>query len=125
MHNQEYVANLSYIFEVFFCIIIKVNHFLNRFIILLHLISLLLLTRFLFVLYAYISIESIVCILLSSFGLKAILLISSVKTLSLSLLNNCCVFNIDLLFFYKLFMVFFMLSMSMLFFSRRFILFSS
>ena len=31
--------------------------------------------------------------------LKAILLIFSVKTLCLSLLNLCCVFNINLLFF--------------------------
>ena len=45
---------------------------------------------------AYVSIESIDYILLSSFELKAILLISSVKTLCLSLLNLCCVFNISL-----------------------------
>ena len=56
------------------------------------------LTRSLFVPYAYVSIKSIDCILLSSFELKAILLISSVKTLYLSLLNLRCVFNIDLLF---------------------------
>ena len=37
--------------------------------------------------------------MLSLFELKAILLISSVKTLCLSLLNFCCVFNINLLFF--------------------------
>ena len=43
---------------------------------------------------AYVSIESIDYILLSSFELKAILLISSVKTLCLSLLNLCCVFHI-------------------------------
>ena len=83
----------------FFCSIIKVSHFLYRFIILLHLISSLLLTKPLLVPYAYISIESIDCILLSSFKLKAILLISSVETLCLSLLNFCCIFNIDLLFF--------------------------
>ena len=47
---------------------------------------------------AYVSIESIDYILLSSFELKAILLISSVKTLCLSLLNLCCVFNISLFF---------------------------
>ena len=56
------------------------------------------LTRSLFVPYAYVSIKSTDCILLSSFELKAILLISSVKTLCLSLLNLRCVFNIDLLF---------------------------
>ena len=52
--------------------------------------------------YAYVSIESIDCILLSSFELKAILLTSLVKTLSLSLLNLCCVCNINLLFLMKL-----------------------
>ena len=46
-----------------------------------------------------VSVESIDCILLSSLELKAILLISSVKTLCLSLLNLCCIFNIDLSFF--------------------------
>ena len=53
----------------------------------------------LFIPYAYVSIESIDCILLSSSEPKAILLIFSVKTLCLSLLNFCCVFNISLLFF--------------------------
>ena len=52
----------------------------------------------LFIPYAYVSIESTDCILLSSLELKPILLISSVKTLCLSLLNLCCVFNISLLF---------------------------
>ena len=41
-----------------------------------------------------VSIESIDCILLSSFELEAILLISSVKPLYYSLLNLCCVFNL-------------------------------
>ena len=68
------------------------------FIILLYLISSFLHTKSLFIPYAYVSVESINCILLSSFELKAILLISSVKTLSLSLLNLCCVFNFSLLF---------------------------
>ena len=54
--------------------------------------------RYLLISCAYISIESIDCILLSSFELKAILLISSVKTLCLSLLNLCCVFNTSLFF---------------------------
>ena len=53
-------------------------------------------TRSLLVPYAYVSIETIDCILLSSFELKSILLISSVK-ICLSLLNLCWVFNIDLL----------------------------
>ena len=52
-------------------------------------------TRFLFIPDAYGSIESIDCILLSSFELKAILLVSSIKTLCFSLLNLCCVFNIN------------------------------
>ena len=58
-----------------------------------------LLTRSLFFPYAYVSIESIDCNLLSSFKLKAVLLISSVKTLCFALLNLCRVFNITLLFF--------------------------
>ena len=44
--------------------------------------------------YAYVSIKSIDCILLSSFQLKAVLLINSVKTLCVSLLNLCCYFNL-------------------------------
>ena len=101
--------------------VIKVDHFLYRFIILLHHISLLSLTKFLLVPYAYVSIESIDCILLSLFELKAILLISSVRTLCLSLLKLCCIFNIDLLFFIN----YLILPISILFFSRYFILFSS
>ena len=96
--------------------VIKVDHFLYRFIILLHHISLLSLTKFLLVPYAYVSIESIDCILLSSFELKAILLISSVKTLCLSLLNLCCICNISSLFFVNSVR----LSMSILFFSNFF-----
>ena len=67
--------------------------------ILLHLISSFLHTKPLFIPYAYVSIESNECILLSSFELKGILLISTVKTLCLSLLDLCCVFNISSLFF--------------------------
>ena len=94
-------------FCFFFYNIIKVNHFLDCFIILLHLISWFSLTKSLFVLYAWVSIESIDCILLSSFELKAIVLISSVKILCFSLLNLCCVFKIISLFFYEFFMIFF------------------
>ena len=96
MDDEEFVANLDYFFYVFVCKIIKVNH-LSKFyqcIILLHLLCSFPLTRSLFIRYAYVSIESMDCILLSSFELKAILLISSVKTLCLSLLNFSCVFNI-------------------------------
>ena len=46
----------------------------------------------------YVSIESTDCILLLLFKPKAILLTSSVKTLSLSLLNISCIFNINLFF---------------------------
>ena len=89
-------------FYVFFCNII----ILCCFIILLHLISLFLLTRSLLVPYVYVSMESVDCILLSSFELKAILLTSSVKILCFSLLNMCCLFNISL-FFYEFFLIFF------------------
>ena len=97
------VRNFWSIWIMFFCLffynVIKVNHILYRSNILLHLISSLLLTKSLLVPCAYASIESIDCIILSSFELKAILLISSVKTLCFSLLNLFCIFNIDLLFF--------------------------
>ena len=52
-------------FYVFFCNFMKVNNFLYCLIILLHLISSFLLTRSLLVPYAYVSIESNDCILLS------------------------------------------------------------
>ena len=104
MDGQEFLANLDYVLLTLLLqhhqsYNIKVNHFLYLFIILLHLISSLSLTKSLLVPHAYVSIESIDSILLSSFELKAILLISSVKTLCLSLLNLCCILNIDLLFF--------------------------
>ena len=67
--------------------------------ILLHVISPFLHTMCLLIPYVYVSIKSIDYILLSSFELKAILLNSSVKTLYLSLLNLCCDFKINLLFF--------------------------
>ena len=56
-------------------------------------------TSSLLILYAYVSIKLIFVILLSSFKLKGIFLISSVKT-CLSLLNHCFVFDINLLFFF-------------------------
>ena len=102
-------------FGVFFCNIIKINNFLYRFIILLHSVSSYSITRTLPVPYTYVSIKSIACILLSLFELKAILLISSVKTLCLSLLNLCCICNISSLFFVNSVR----LSMSILFFSYR------
>ena len=63
---------------------------------------------------AYVSIQSIDCILLSSFELKAVLLISLLKTLWLSLLNHCCVFNITFLYF----VISLRLSASISFFSK-------
>ena len=120
MDNSRFVANLYYVLLCFFLNIVKVNHFLYRFIILLHLISSFPLSKSLLVPYAYVSIESIDCIRLSSSELKAIELISSIKTLCLSLLNFCCVSNI-ILFFYKFFMFSIVakkLSMSILFFSK-------
>ena len=98
-------------FYVFFCNIIKVKYFLYRFIILLHLISSFSFTRSLLVPY-----KSTDCILLSSFELKSILLIFSVKSLCLSLLNPCCVFNINLLFFMNSLLSFLRLSMLILFY---------
>ena len=88
-------------FYVLFYDIIKVNNFLYFFIVLLHLISYFSLTRSLLVRYAYASIRSIHCIVLSSFKLNEMLIISSVKALWLSLPDLCCVFNIDLLFLYN------------------------
>ena len=90
-------------------------------ILLLHLISSLSLTKYLLVPFACVFIEWIDCVLLSSFELKTILLISFVKTL----LNLYCIFNIDLLFFIHSLWFSLSLSMSILLFSRWFILFSS
>ena len=96
------IKNLEPIWIIFLYVLyfnnIKVNHFFYSFIVLLHLVSSFSFTRYLLVPYAYVSIELIDCIVLLSFELKKILLISSVKTLCLSLLNLCCVFDIDLLF---------------------------
>ena len=49
--------------------------------------------------YAYIPIESIDCILLSSLAFNPILLTSSVNILCFSSLNLCCYFIINLLLF--------------------------
>ena len=117
MEDQEFMTNLDY---VLFCFVLKDKHFLYGFIILLHLISFLL-TRSLLVPYAHISIESIDCILLSSFKIKAILLISSIKTFCFSLLNYCCGFNINLLLFMNSLSFVLILSTPILFISRRFI----
>ena len=96
--GQEYLVNLNSVLLCFLFHIIKVNQFLYRYIILLNLVSSFSLTKSLLVPYAFFSIESFDCILKSSFEIKAILLISLVKTLCLSFLIFCCVFNISLLF---------------------------
>ena len=82
-------SSFNYIFGRFFS-----QSFLYCFIMLLHLIFSFLRNRFLLFSYAYISTESIDYNHLSSFELKTVLLISSVKTWCLLLLNLCCVFNI-------------------------------
>ena len=56
--------------------------------------------------YVYVSIKLIDCICWSSFELKVILLISSVKTLCPFLLNLFCTFDVTLLYFYEFFMIF-------------------
>ena len=81
-------------------------------------------TRSFLVPYTYVSIESIDCILLSSFELKATLLISSVKTLWLRLLSICCDSNISLLFLWILY-DFLEDYLHQICFSKWFILFSS
>ena len=85
-------------FYVFLSNIIKLNHLSYHFVTLFYLIYSFSLTRSSLIPYANVSIELIYCTLLSSFEIKAILLISSIKTLCLSLLSFCCVFNIDLRF---------------------------
>ena len=94
------------------------------FIIYLFLISSFLHTGSLLVPCAYVSIKSIDCILLSSFELKAILLFVSVKTSCFLLLNLFYVFNINLLFLYKLFMIFFKTVYINFIFCKWFVLFS-
>ena len=84
---------------MFFCNVIKLNNFLHCFIILYHLCFSFLHIKSFIVPYVYVSTESIDCIRLSSFELKAVLLISSEEIFCLSLLNLCCVYNITFLFF--------------------------
>ena len=70
------------------------SQFLNCFIILMRLIFSFFYIRSLLIPCEYVSIESIDCFFLSSFELKAIFLISSVKTLWFCLKIFACVFNI-------------------------------
>ena len=71
----------------------------------------------------YVSIRSIDCFRLSSFELKRISLITSVKTLCHSLLNVCCVFNISSIFFTISFLSSIRQYSSIFFFCMWFILF--
>ena len=98
MDDQEFVANLDFALLYFLVSSSKLIIFFYCFVVLLYLISSFSITRILLVPYAYVPIQSTDCILLLSFEIKAMLLISSVKTLCFSLLILCCVFNIDLLF---------------------------
>ena len=120
MDDQKFVAKLDY---VLLCFLLQHQSKLIIFCIVLllycYIYSSLSLTKSLLVPCTYVSVESIDCILLSSFEFRAILLISSVKTLCLLLLNLFCILNIDLLFFISSLT----LSMSILNFSRYFIFF--
>ena len=95
-----------------------------RFFILLHLITSFCFIRSFLVPYSYVSIESSDYILLSSFERKTILLISSIKTLCLSLLKLFCVFNFDLLFlinylwFFKYFLCWYYFFLDNVFYSQ-------
>ena len=82
--------------------------------------------RSLFVPYAYVSVESIDCIvILSSLAFSAILLNFLVNAICFLLLNFCRDFNINLLLFISSLWFSLKLSTSALFFSSWFILFSS
>ena len=107
MNDQEFMANLDYAFYVFFCNIIKVNHFLYCFITLLAFNLFFSIIRYLLVPYAYVSIELIGSILLSSFVLKTGLWIFSVKTSCLLLLIFTVFFIILIYCFLYIFMMFF------------------
>ena len=93
------------------------------FIIFLHSISSSLFTKSLLIPYEYFSIKSIDWILLSSFELKAISLISSIKTLCFSPLNLAD-FLISIC-FYEFFMIFPKTIHIIFIFSKKFILLSS
>ena len=98
VEDWQFIDNLDRVILFFFCNIIKNNH-LCIFFILLHLISSSLHGTSPLVPHTYVSIESIDCILSSSFTLNAILLTSSVNTFCFSPLNLCCDF-------YEFFMIF-------------------
>ena len=82
----------------------------------LHLVSSFFLTRSLLVRYTYVSVKLIDWIILSSFELETILLLSSVKILCFSNLNLFRVFDINLLLFMKSLLYFLRLSILFCFF---------
>ena len=102
MDDMKFDANLGYFLLCFFCNITIVSQFFHCWIISIHLFSFL---CSLFVPYAYVSVESMDCVLLSSLAINLILLTPSINTLCFSLLNLCCDFNINQLFF-EFFMIF-------------------
>ena len=95
------------LFYLFFCNITKVNHILHCFIILLDLFFSFFTFRILALPYAYVSIESIDSILLSSLVLNAILIVSSLNKLCFFLVSLCCDFNINLVLFINSLLSFF------------------
>ena len=116
-------------FHVFLCNNIKVNHFLYRFITLLHLISSFSLTRSLLLSNSHVSMDQAIAffyhhLTLNQYFTNLYQLISSVKTLCLSLLNLCCVLNTDF-FSYEFFMIFLVLSMLIFFYINLYNFFSS
>ena len=90
-------ANLNIVLLSFLSNIIKVNHFLYCFTILLYSISSSSPLCIMSLLVPYVSTESIHCILLSLSVLNEILLTSSVNTLCFSPVNLCFDLNINLL----------------------------
>ena len=102
MDIQEILANLGYVLLCFFYSIIKANHFLYHFVILLHLFSSYPVTRSFLVPYAYDSIESINYILYRHLNLK-----QSCKTLFFSFLNLCYCVMLNINFFFMNSLLFF------------------
>ena len=93
------------LFYTSFCNIIKFNDFLYHFIIFFCLIFSFSFTRSLLVAHVYISIELIDCILLSTFVIRVILLISSAKHYALHF-QIFAVFLILIYCFYEFFLIF-------------------
>ena len=91
MDDVKYMATLNYFLPFLHCIIIKINHLYLLSISLSH-------TRKTFVPFRYFVILWEVCKILSSWLIRATLLISSVYTQCASLLNLCCNSNMILLF---------------------------